>query len=60
MKLYQVTYIDDCEDCSYLTVGTSKEEVEKRETEKLSTLACFMGCWVEEINEVSGHKIIVE
>lgn len=61
MKLYQVDYIDDCDDGTYLTIGNSKEEVEERENKKLSSeLSCFMGCWVFEINEVDGHKITVE
>lgn len=61
MKLFQVDYMDDCDDGMYLTVGDSLEEVEERECKKLSSeLSCFMGCWVFEVNEVDGHKIIVE
>ena len=61
MKLFKVNYIDDCDYDSYLTVGNSIEEVEERETKKLSSeLACFMECWVFEIDEVDGHKIIID
>lgn len=61
MKLYRVDFMDDAECESYLTVGNSKEEVEMREREILQArCACFLGCWVFEINEVDGHKIIVE
>ena len=60
MKLYKVDYMDDCDDESYLTIGNSKEEVEEREIKRLSSeCACFMGCWVFEVDEVDGHKIIV-
>ena len=61
MKLFRVDYMDDCDDDTYLTIGNSKEEVEERETNKLSSeLSCFMGCWIFEIDEVDGHKIIVD
>lgn len=60
MKLYKVDYMDDCNDDSYLTIGNSKEEVKERETKRLSSkCSCFMGCWVFEVNEIDGHKIIV-
>lgn len=61
MKLIRVDYMDDCENDTYLTVGNSKEEVEERETKRLGEeCSCFMYCVVFEINEVDGHKIIVE
>ena len=61
MKLFRVDYMDDCDDDTYLTIGNSKEEVEKREKTKLSSeLSCFMGCWIFEIDEVDGHKIVVD
>ena len=61
MKLFKVSYIDDGDDGSYLTVGNSKEEVEEREKDKLcDKLSCCMGCWVFEVNEVDGHKIFVD
>lgn len=63
MKLYEVNYMEDCETCSYLTVGNdddTPESIEKRETEKLQEKnSCFMGCWATEISEVDGHKIQV-
>lgn len=61
MKLFIVDYMDDCDDDSYLTVGESLEEVQKREEEKLyKECACFMYCYVREINEVDGYEIIVK
>lgn len=61
MKLYKVDYMDDCNDDSYLTIGNSKEEVKERENKRLSSkCSCFMGCWVFEVNEIDGHKIIVD
>lgn len=61
MKLFIVDYMDDCDNETYLTVGNSKEEVEERESEKLQKeCACFMYCFVREVNEIDGHKIIVE
>lgn len=61
MKLFQVNYMDDCENETFLTVGNSKEEVEKRVAKELSKeLSCYMGSWVDEIDEVDGYKITVE
>lgn len=61
MKLFRVDYMDDNDNDTYLTIGNSVEEVEERETEKLSSeLSCFLRCFVFEIDEVDGHKIIVE
>ncbi len=61
MKLFRVYYMDDCDDETYLTVGNSTEEVEERETKKLQEeCSCFMYCVVFEIDEVDGHKIVVE
>ena len=61
LKLFQVNYIDDCDDEYYLTVGESKEEVEEREISKLQVdCSCFIGAWVSEVNEIDGHKVIVE
>ena len=60
MKLFKVDYMDDSDYDFYLTIGSSNKEVEERETKKLSSeLSCFMGCWIFEIDEVDGHKIIV-
>lgn len=61
MKLFRVDYMDDCDDETYLTVGNSTKEVEEREKKKLQEKCSYlMGCWVFEINEVDGRKIIVE
>lgn len=61
MKLFRVDYMDDNDLETYLTVGESKEEVEEREKKKLQeSLACFMFCFVYEIDEVDGCKIEVK
>lgn len=61
MKLFRVDYLDDCDEGVYLTIGNSLQEVEERETEKLQNeCACFMYCYVFEVNKVDGHRIIVE
>lgn len=37
------------------------QEVEERETEKLENqCACFISCWVFEVDKVDGHRILVE
>lgn len=60
VKLFKVMYQDDCDFDSYLTIGVSTEEVQRRETIKLEDICtCFMGCTVEEVEEVEGYKIIV-
>ena len=61
MKLYGVSYMDDCDIGYRLAVGNLKEEVEERMDDELSKeLACFMYCYVSEISEIDGHKILVE
>ena len=61
MKLFQVDYIDDCDEGTFLTVGNSKEEVEERVARELSQeLSCYMGSWVYEIDEVDGYKVTIE
>lgn len=62
LKLFLVEYMDDFDNHeTYLTVGISQEEVQKREEERLSNeCSCFMSCFVYEITEIDGHKIIVE
>lgn len=61
MKLFEVTYMDDCEIFNYLTVGENKETVEKRERDKLEkNLSCFMFCKVHEVSEVDGYKVKLE
>lgn len=57
-KLFSVTYLDDCEFNTYLTVGENKEEVEEREAKELEEkLDCFMSCTASEVSEVDGYKI---
>lgn len=63
MKLFQVDYMDDCEDASYLTVGEDADtviDILNREVNKVQNMcSCYMGHWVSEIAEVDGYKIIV-
>lgn len=66
MKLYKISYHkinykEEWEYETYLTTGNSKDEVEKREFQKLQRkLEDFIVYNVLEINEVDGHKIIVD
>lgn len=60
MKLFMVHYMIDGDFESYLTVGESKEEVEMQAMEKLRSESCLYGCWVSEIDEVDGRKIVVK
>lgn len=61
MKLFMVSYMDDCDTDSFLTIGNSEEEVKERIDKQLSQkLSCYMYSFVYEISEVDGHKIIVE
>ena len=61
MKLFKVNYMEDNDYDSYLTVGNSIEEVQKREENKLmSERSCIMFCNVYEVNEVDGCQIIVK
>lgn len=60
-KLFEITYLDDCEWGSYLTVSEDKYEVEKRERQHLmDELSCFMTCFADEVVEVDGYKIKLE
>ncbi len=61
MKLFRVDYMDDCDMETYLTVGTSIEEVEQREESRLEEqCSCFMNAYVFEVDKVDRHKIIVK
>lgn len=61
VKLFEVTYVDDCEFGTYLTVGENKYEIEERETERLEEeLSCFMSCVANEVVSVDGYKIKLE
>jgi hypothetical protein len=60
-KLFAVTYMDDCEFDTYLTVGEKVEEVQEREEKRLEEeLDCFMGCTAYEVSEVDGYLINVK
>lgn len=63
MKLFQVNYLENNDDETYLTVGTDEdtsETIEKREYEKRNDWNCLYFLGAREISEVDGHKIIVE
>lgn len=61
VKLFELTYMDDCEFGFYLTVGNSKEEVEQREAKLLNeNLSCFMSCTANEIGVVEGYRVNLE
>lgn len=63
MKLFQVNYLENNDDETYLTVGTdddTSETIEKREYEKRNDWNCLYFLSAREIEEVDGHKIIVE
>ena len=61
LKLFDIDYMDDCDDEHCLMVAESEEVVrEKFEKEVYSGLSCPMAYFVHEITEIDGHKIIVE
>lgn len=63
MKLFQVNYLENNDDETYLTIGSdddTSETIEKREYEKRSDWNCLYFLDATEIAEVDGHKIIVE
>lgn len=62
-KLFQINYMQDNDDYSYLTVGEdtdTEESVRDREYEKLKDKSCLYFFSARLIEEVDGHKIIVE
>lgn len=62
-KLFQINYMQDNDDGSYLTVGEdtdTKESVRDREYEKLKDKSCLYFFDARLIEEVDGHKITVE
>lgn len=63
MKLFQINYLENNDDVSYLTVGEDSdttETIEKREYQKRNDWNCLYFLGATEIKEVGGHKIIVE
>ena len=42
-----------------INTGISNKKINKK-VEPSSELSCFIGCWIFEIDEVDGHKIIVD
>lgn len=65
MKLFQVNYLQDDDNGSYLTVGTNEdiaETITERElsSEKWNDESCLHYFNTIEIKEVDGYKIAVE
>lgn len=62
-KLFQINYMQDNDDGSYLAVGEdadTEESIRDREYEKLKDKSCLYFFAARLIEEVDGHKIIVE
>lgn len=61
MKLYEVTYLDDCDFGHFLTTGDSAEEVKARAKTRLEIQSsCLMYFEVKEIKEVDGYPVKLE
>jgi hypothetical protein len=61
MKLYEINYMDDCDNETCLIVANNEEDAKRKfEEEIFSKLPCPMYYFVHEINEIDGHKIIVD
>lgn len=61
LKLFQIYYMDDCEEYDCLMVAENEESVKKRfEKEVFDQLPCPMDYSVFEVNEVDGHIIFVD
>lgn len=53
--------MDDCDDETCLMVAKNEDEVRQRfEEEVFNKLSCPMTYFVFEINEIDGHKIMVQ
>ena len=62
-KLFQINYQQDNEYDSFLTVGEdndTEESIRNREHEKFKDKSCLFFFDAVLIDEVDGHKIIVE
>lgn len=63
MKLFRVDYLEDDDDESYLTVGNdsdTEDSIEERERNKRDDWNCLYYLHAREVEEVDGHRIIVE
>lgn len=63
MKLFQVNYIEDDDEETYLTIGEdsdTNETIKQREINKRDDWNCLYYLFAREITEVNGHKIIVK
>ena len=60
-KLFRIDYMDDCDDATCLMIAKNESEVKQKfEKEIFDKLSCPMTYFVFEINEIDGHKILVE
>ena len=60
MKLFSITWVDDCDDEHCLMVAENEDKVRKRfEKEIFSQCSCPMTYFVREITKVDGFNIIV-
>lgn len=63
MKLFQVNYMENNDDETYLTVGEdadTEESIKEREYNKRDDWNCLYFLGAREVTEVDGHKIIVQ
>lgn len=63
MKLFQIDYLENNDDVTYLTVGEDEdtcETIEKREYEKRNDWNCLYFLGATEIKEVDGYEIVVK
>lgn len=63
MKLFMINYMEDDDEDSYLTIGKddeTEESVKEREIRKRDDWNCLHFLYTKEIEEVDGHKILVE
>lgn len=60
MNLFKINYCDDVHPRTYLTIGEDKDEVQKREEEKLRKISPSLRyCFAYLVEEVDGHTVIV-
>jgi len=62
MKLFQITYMQDSDTASYLTIGgpdDTEVTIRDRELAKMEDKGCLYIFYATEIKEVDGHEITV-
>lgn len=58
MKLFRAEVLEDCEFETVLVVANSEDEANTKVRDM--DWSCLMSVLITEINEIDGHKIIVE